>query len=392
MDETTIGGPTDLESTLECSNHRPTVNSHNDLLRDGAVQPRYTVSKFTAMGSPCEIALYSLSHSPNLPLLTKPASQKNVEKESQTRQLLEKKTKIPVASPASVPVNATSTLSESEMEAVISEARSTLERLELRYSRYLDHSLVARINQAAGTPKATPIDDETYHLLNYAEELFQQSEGLFDITSGALRKIWDFRRGHTPSSLPSRQLINQSLQAVGWPKVRFNERAISLPVPGMALDFGGIVKEYAVDAIAKLLYQRGVDSGIIDFGGDIRVLGPQPNRRAWPIGIRDPLQPDHVLKTLYLKSGAVATSGTYERFVNIDGVKYSHLLDPRTGWPVVNPLVSATVLADHAVLAGSIASIALLKGANQGLAWLENLGVPYVVVMPSGETYSRFLN
>ena len=168
---------------------------------------------------------------------------------------------------------------------------------------------------------------------------------------------------------------------VGWSKVRHSERRVFLPLPGMELDFGGVVKEYAADAAAMLARKGGIHHGLVNLGGDICIVGPQASGEPWPIGIVHPEETDSAIATLSLTEGALTTSGRYERYVEIEGRRYSHLIDPRTGWPVEG-LLSVSVVAGQAIVAGSIASVAVLQPQADGLEWLERCGAPYLAIDP----------
>ncbi len=150
------------------------------------------------------------------------------------------------------------------------------------------------------------------------------------------------------------------------------------------VSFGGIVKEYAADRVASLLQQAGRPQALVNLGGDIRVVGPRADGRAWQIGIRHPRRPGAILRTIPLASGALSTSGDYERCIEVDGVRYGHVLDPRTGWPV-RFMASASVVAPLCVLAGSASTIAMLK-AEEGPAWLAELGLPALWVDVDGRS------
>ncbi|SHE23392.1 FAD:protein FMN transferase [methanotrophic endosymbiont of Bathymodiolus puteoserpentis (Logatchev)] len=258
-----------------------------------------------------------------------------------------------------------------------------LASLEQRYSRYREDSLISTINRSAGLGKATPIDSETAALLTYAQQCYQESDGLFDVTSGILRRIWSMDK----TALPNDDEINELLPLIGWDKVQWSEKTVYLPLVGMQLDFGGIVKEYAADSIAQLLQSLGVVSGIVELGGDIKVIGPQPNGQGWPVAIRDPRQPDKVIIQLNLFTGALASSGDYERFQLIDGVRYSHLLNPKTGKPVTG-LRAVSILSEHCVVAGSVATLAMLKG-DQGLPWLQENQLPFFCCQNDGQIYKQ---
>ena len=251
-----------------------------------------------------------------------------------------------------------------------------IKRFEKKYSRYLPDSVTSRINRAAGRT-SVPIDAETAALLKYAAVCHEQSGGLFDITSGVFRHVWHRER----STLPLKRELDECIALVGWTKVRYSHKDVYLPLRGMELDFGGIVKEYAADAVAAIARQAGIRHGLVNLGGDICLVGPQDNGEPWLIGIVDPAHPDSAIATVALVEGALATSGGYERYFEIDGKRYSHLIDPCTGWPVEG-LLSVSVAADQAVVAGSVASIALLQPPGDGLGWLERCGAPYLAIDP----------
>ena len=233
--------------------------------------------------------------------------------------------------------------SRAQLDDVEAAARDEVERLEAKYSRYRDDSLTTRINESAGDRAGIIVDDETAALLDYAETSHRESGGLFDITSGVLRRVWDFRSGR----VPSRAEVAGVLQRIGWDKVRWQRPHLVLPAAGMELDFGGYVKEYAADRVAELCRQRGLRHGLIDLGGDLCVIGPHPDGSSWRVGIRHPRHPDRadaVLASVNLAAGGLASSGDYERCMGVGGVRYGHILSPRTGWPVEG-LAAVSVVA-----------------------------------------------
>ena len=211
----------------------------------------------------------------------------------------------------------------------------------------------------------------TAELFNYAFAAYQLSTGRFDVSSGVLRQVWDFSSGR----LPSQAAIADILPRIGLSKVGWVAPQLDFLQAGMELDFGGIGKEYAVDRAAEVCRAAGIQSGLLDFGGDIRVLGPHPDGSPWHIGIRHPRNPDLSLGNLQLMSGAVATSGDYERYLEVAGKRYCHILNPLTGWPV-HGLYSVTVTADQCLLAGTLATIAMLKEEG-GKQWLAELGAQH---------------
>jgi len=269
---------------------------------------------------------------------------------------------------------------EKDAQSVAALAKEEILRLEKKYSRYRDDSVTTAINSSAGNKQGFKVDDETACLLNYAQVGFEQSDGLFDITSGILRQAWDFRS----NKLPTQADIDQILPLVGWQKLRWQQPYLYLPDDGMQLDFGGYVKEYAADVSAQICRDAGIDNGIVNLGGDVCIIGPHADGKAWKVGIRDPRNPSEPMSFVFLSRGGLASSGDYERFMMVDGVRYAHILNPKTGWPV-NSLASASVYAEQCVVAGTSSTIAMLKGEQEGARWLEELGLPYICMNQNGE-------
>ena len=258
-------------------------------------------------------------------------------------------------------------------------AIADVQRLEALYSRYKFDSFLSEINRVAAAGGSIRVDDETASLLDYAVTCYEQSDGLFDITSGILRRAWKFDQG----KLPEQSLIDELLDKVGWHKVSWKRPVLAFSVPGMELDFGGVVKEYAVDRAAALCYAQGIKHGVVNLGGDIKVIGPRGDGSPWRVGIRHPRDKTAILDTLLLYEGALASSGDYERCITVNGVRYGHVLNPKTGWPV-RYLAAVSVVGDFCVVAGSASTIAMLK-EEQGTAWLNDLGLPNLWVDVQGE-------
>lgn len=265
-------------------------------------------------------------------------------------------------------------VSRQVVEACIDE----IEKYEARYSRYRADSLVSRINSSAGG-EPIEIDPETAEILNYANVCYELSDGVFDITSGVLRRIWHTDR----RTLPDDADLQNVLALVGWQQVERGDGWIRLPLVGMEIDLGGVVKEYVADALVTLLRARGIKSGLINLGGDIAIVGPQPNGSPWEIGIAHPDDPARAIAAIELVGGAITTSGGYERYIEIDGERHSHLLNPKTGWPVQG-LAGVTVIAEQAVVAGTISTLALLKDQLRAKRWLEESGAAYLAVSVDG--------
>lgn len=246
-------------------------------------------------------------------------------------------------------------------------------RIEAKYSRYRDDSVTSAINRGAGGAAVT-VDDETAALLTFGGQLHAQSGGVFDLTSGVLRRAWDFKAAR----LPAERDIEALLPLVGWGRVQWDGHGLRLPLPGMEIDFGGIGKEYAADRAATRMEELGALHGLVNLGGDVRIIGPQPDGSAWTVGVQDPRgQGGAAIAALPVASGAMATSGDYERYFELDGRRYCHLLDPRTGWPVTH-WRSISVVAPLCVLAGACATIAMLKPVDEAIAFLDSQRVRFL--------------
>ncbi|HUQ27067.1 MAG TPA: FAD:protein FMN transferase [Usitatibacter sp.] len=269
-------------------------------------------------------------------------------------------------------------------EAMANAAIAEVNRIEAKYSRYLADSVVSRINAAAGA-EAVAVDEETMALLAFADACFRQSDGLFDATSGVLRRAWNFKEAR----LPSQAELDALLPLVGWQHVELSDSRVRLAKPGMQLDFGGFGKEYAVDRAARVMRERGAQSAMVNLAGDLAILGPQPGATPWRVGIRHPRLEDKLLATLPVSSGALATSGDYERFIEVDGIRHCHVLDPRTGRSA-RGLQSVTVHGPSCLVAGSATTIAMLKGRDDGLAWLAELGLAHLAVADDATVIDRF--
>jgi thiamine biosynthesis lipoprotein len=271
---------------------------------------------------------------------------------------------------------------EPEAQAMAAAAIAEVQRIEAKYSRYQPESIVSRINAAAGG-QAVACDEETWSLLSYADSLYQSSDGLFDITSGVLRRAWNFYDHRLPASADLEALR----QLIGWRRVEREGQAVRLPEAGMELDFGGFGKEYAADRAGAVLAAKGLRHGYVNLAGDMRMLGPKPDGSPWMIGIQDPRDKTAILATIPVDRGGLATSGDYERFFELDGKRYCHILDPRSGQPVTH-WRTVSVVAPLAVVAGNCATIAMLK-QSEGLAFLEACGMNYLAVDQSGTVHVK---
>ncbi|SFP58812.1 thiamine biosynthesis lipoprotein [Nitrosomonas cryotolerans] len=268
----------------------------------------------------------------------------------------------------------------SKAKCVADKAIGDVQRLEAIYSRYREDSFLSEINRTAALGGRISVDAETAGLLDYAAICYRESDGLFDITSGILRRAWNFKSAH----LPSGEVIQSLRERVGWDKLSWISPILEFPMAGMEIDFGGIVKEYAVDRAAALCWEGGIQHGMVNLGGDIKIIGPHADGNPWRIGIRHPRQTNAVLLTLQLYTGALASSGDYERCIILNGMRYGHVLNPKTGWPV-RQMASVSVVGDFCVVAGSASTIGMLK-EEKGQSWLDELNLPHLWVDINGQT------
>ena len=241
-------------------------------------------------------------------------------------------------------------------------------QFEARYSRFIPGSLVGRINAAAGQ-NWVEVDAETERLFNLCQELFFFTRRAFDPTSLPLIQLWNWKAN--PPALPADEKIRAALELVGWNKVQRRAGGIFLPRAGMSLDLGGIGKEYAVDCVMNLARERGIENVLVDFGHDVRVHGHAPEKEFWWIGLEDPHCAGKSWTGVAVTDHAVATSGDTQRFFEINGRRYSHIIDPRTGYPANNGCRAVSVIAPSCTVAGLFATTVFILGEKEGLQLIE---------------------
>jgi thiamine biosynthesis lipoprotein len=261
------------------------------------------------------------------------------------------------------------TMSRGAALAIATVAAQEAWRIERKYSRYRDDSVTAWIHGKRDA--RIVVDEETASLLDFAKQCFALSDGLFDITSGVLRRAWTFDGS---DRLPDSAAIDRLLPLVGFDKIHWRSPCLMLPA-GMELDFGGIGKEYAVDRAYGLLADREELPFLVNFGGDLRANRPPPHG-PWQVGIERPDTDRDARMLLDLERGALATSGDSRRYVLKDGIRYGHILHPATGWPVPGSPRSITVAASTCTEAGLLSTVALLRGSG-ARAFLEEQNIRY---------------
>ena len=246
---------------------------------------------------------------------------------------------------------------ESLAQEILNAVADEAWRIEDKFSRYKKDNVIFRINHSQGD--AVAIDEEASRLLDFSNELFEISEGLFDVTSGVLRQIWTFDGG---DHLPTKKQVKKILKNIGWQKVIHEKTTVVLPA-GMEIDLGGIGKEYAVDRCVQIARQKTKQSVLVNFGGDLSMTTARKDKAFWSVG-RLITGSDEACGMFQLYSGAIATSGDANRYLLKDGVRYSHILNPLTGWPVIDAPHTVSVAAPTCVEAGMMSTLAMLQGGD----------------------------
>jgi len=255
--------------------------------------------------------------------------------------------------------------------SAIEKAFARVQEIENLMSEYLPQSAVSRIN-AEADKHPVPVDPETFAVIQRAIGIGDVTGGAFDISFAALKGLWDFKAERPV--LPSPDDVATRLARVGYRQIALDPlaRTVVFRRPGMRIGLGGIAKGYAVDAASQVLVDQGFPNHIIDGGGDLMIRGLKGDK-PWMLGIRHPRKPDAMLARLTVqKDGAMVTSGDYERFFEIQGVRYHHIMDPKTGYPA-RGAISVTITAPTAIEADALATGIFVLGPEKGLALAESL-------------------
>jgi len=246
---------------------------------------------------------------------------------------------------------------ESLAQEILNAIANEAWRIEDKFSRYKKGNIIFQINHSHG--EAVTTDEETSRLLDFSNELFEISEGLFDVTSGVLRQIWKFDGS---DHVPEKKQVKKILKNIGWQKVSREKASIVLP-KGMEIDLGGVGKEYAVDCCVQIARQKTQQSVLVNFGGDLAMTTTRKNKAFWSVG-RLITGSDDASGIFRLYGGAIATSGDANRYLLKDGVRYSHILNPLTGWSVIDAPHTVSVAAPTCIEAGMMSTLAMLQGGR----------------------------
>ncbi len=272
--------------------------------------------------------------------------------------------------------------------ARIEEGIREVQRIEKIFTTYDPDSETNRINAHAGI-RPIVVDAEVFSLIQRSKKISDLTQGAFDITYGSIdKRLWNFDKNMT--ALPDVETAKQMVRLINYKNVILDDKktTVFLKEKGMRIGFGGIGKGYAADRAKVVMQQSGVKSGIVNASGDLTVWGQQPTGEKWTIGIADPDKRDLPFGSVQLSNVSVATSGSYEKFVVIDGVKYSHTIDPKTGLPV-RGIKSVTIICPSAELADALATPVTVMGISSGLNLINQMkGVACIIIDDNNNLYS----
>lgn len=275
---------------------------------------------------------------------------------------------------------------ESTARALGTDVRTTIEEVNLAMSTYLPRSDVSRFNESP-VDSWIAVSPMTAQVVSLALEVAETSHGAFDPTVGPLVDLWGFGPKETTDQVPSETEIEAALAMVGWQAIEVDSTAHKLRKSApRELDLSAIAKGYAVDQVAGMLEARGIENYLVEIGGEMRYAGTKPDNKPWRVAIEAPdSEQRSVYKILEVTKGAMATSGDYRNFFEQDGQRYSHTLDPTTGYPIRHNLVSATVLGERSAISDAYATAFMVMGAEEATALANELGLAVYLIQRDGE-------
>lgn len=251
----------------------------------------------------------------------------------------------------------------------VADALGWLSSFEAKFSRFKPDSLLSRVNQAAGR-EWVPVDADMEKMLDLADAMHRLTDGVLDAAMLPLIKVWDWKVVH--ERLPDQAEIARAMSLSNWKDVQRKPGSVFLSREGMGLDFGGFGKEYAVDQVIAIARRHGINDALVDLGRDIFAIGGNGVHPFWHVGIQDGVQTERCTGGLAVSNYAVCASGDYARRFEHNGVRYGHILDRRTGWPVRHGLRAVTVIAPSCLLAGIYSTAVFVLGLRDGLRLVEN--------------------
>lgn len=272
--------------------------------------------------------------------------------------------------------------------ATIDLAVAEISRIEKLLTTFSNDSITFQINENAGI-QSVVVPKEVFDLIFRCQMISKMTQGAFDISYGSIdKKFWNFDLNMT--SLPDKDVAKKAVELINYENIILNEKdkTVFLKNKGMRIGFGGIGKGYAAECAKKILQQNGIESGIVNAAGDLTAWGYQENGEAWTIGIADPNKKESVFSTFNITNTSVATSGNYEKFVLIDGKKYSHTINPKTGFPI-SGIKSVTIIAENAEIADALATPVTVMGIEVGLNFINQIpNIGCIIIDDYDKTYS----
>lgn len=281
-------------------------------------------------------------------------------------------------------VTITAVSTKDEVEKAVDAIFSEIERIENLMSGFREGSDVDRINKSAGV-SPVKVDKDTLNVIIKAIEISEMTGGAFDITIGPLSKLWGF--GEKENYIPSEEEVRDRLSLINYRELIVNKAKseVFLKKKGMSIDLGGIAKGYSADRGIEILKNRGIKAGIVAVAGDIRTFGKRPDGKPWHIGIKHPREKDKVLTTIDLEDSSISTSGDYERYFVKNGIRYHHILDPKSGYPA-SECQSVTIISKEGILVDALATAVFVLGPEKGMEFIEsNNLIEGIIVDSKGE-------
>jgi FAD:protein FMN transferase len=267
---------------------------------------------------------------------------------------------------------------EGRSEGLIEMCIDEVKRIEYLLTEFSGTSQTALLNRLSGI-EPVDVEPEVYAILKRSSAISGITQGAFDITASLLKKLYNFR--NEKFSMPDNERIRKALEKVGYEKIKFlGDNKVYLAEPGMHIGFGAIGKGYAADRVKQLMIDHGVYNGVINASGDLTAWGCKGDGRPWTIGIADPANPAQAILRIPVNNAAVATSGDYEQYFELNGERYSHTIDPKNGLPVKG-IKSVTVVSASAELADALATAVFIMGANVGIHFIEQLPNTYALLI-----------
>ena len=299
-------------------------------------------------------------------------------------QIIHKRKLAMLGSPFEMTVVAKDTIQANQY---IDLAVGEVKRVENLISDWIPTTPISEINRNAGL-KEIKVTDELFELLERAIKISKLTNGAFDISYASMDKIWKF--DGSMKEMPTSEAIKKSVEKIGYENIILNQsdKTVFLKLPGMKLGLGGIGQGYIADKVKILLQSKGCVSGLVNVSGDINTWGKQPNGNSWTVGIVNPMNKNKIFATFPLDDSAVETSGSYEKYVTFNGIRYSHIIDPRTGYPATG-IISVSVFAKQTEIADALATGIFVLGIDVGLDLVNQLkGIECIIVDDKGKIHS----